>query len=85
MSEATATIRDLRINFKGVKRKIEQHGRVVITDNGKPSYILIAAPPVEPPERPAVPDYYELLVKHQPKPLTDDQARELHEENRGDR
>lgn len=84
MSDATATIRELRTNFKLVKRKIEQHGKVLITDNGVPSYEITAATPKESDARPPVPDFYALLVKHQPKPLTAEQARALHEENRGD-
>jgi hypothetical protein len=85
MGDSTATIRELRTNFKAVKRKIEKHGRVLITDNGVPSYVISAAPPLEPENRPPVPDYYALLLKHQPRPLTAEQACALHEENRGDR
>ena len=38
MSTATATIRELRTDFRAVKRKLEQHGSLVITDNGVPRY-----------------------------------------------
>jgi antitoxin (DNA-binding transcriptional repressor) of toxin-antitoxin stability system len=85
MSDATATIRELRTNFKAVKRKIEQHGKVTITDNGVPSYTITAAPPVQMQKRPPLPNYYARLLKRRPKPLTAEQARALHEENRGER
>jgi antitoxin (DNA-binding transcriptional repressor) of toxin-antitoxin stability system len=85
MSDATATIRELRTDFKSVKRKIEQHGKVVITDNGVPSYEITVATAKQSDPAPPVPDFYALLVKHQPTPLTAEEARALHEENRGDR
>ena len=40
MSAQTATIRELRTDFRSVKRKIEQHGGIVITDHGEPAYLL---------------------------------------------
>lgn len=85
MGDATVTIRELRTNFELVKRKIEQHGKVVIMHNGLPSYEITAAAPKQPDTRRPVRDFYGLLVKHQPRPLTAKQARALHEENRGDR
>ena len=84
MDEATATIRELRTDFRSVKRKIEQHGKVVITDHGEPSYVLQALPPNARPNGP-LPDYYARLLKRQPKALTDVQSRQLWEEERGDR
>jgi len=79
------SIRELRLNFRAVKRKIEEYGKVLITDNGVPSYIITAAPQEEKKERRPLPDYYAILLKHQPKPLTAEQAKSLHDENRGDR
>jgi antitoxin (DNA-binding transcriptional repressor) of toxin-antitoxin stability system len=84
MSKATASIREIRTNFRSVKRKLEAHGEVVITDNGVPSFLLKTLP-AAPVKRRPMPDYYARLVKLQPKPLSAEAARKLHEENRGDR
>jgi antitoxin (DNA-binding transcriptional repressor) of toxin-antitoxin stability system len=79
-----ATIREIRTNFRSVKRKVEAHGEVVITDNGVPRFLLKSLP--TPPAKPAqAPDYYARLLKSQPRALSVQQARQLHEENRGDR
>jgi antitoxin (DNA-binding transcriptional repressor) of toxin-antitoxin stability system len=84
MTENTATIRELRTDFRSVKRKIEQHGEIIITDNGDPAYVI---KPVaqERKRRAAAPDYYARLVEIMPKPMTEEDARQLHEENRGER
>ena len=84
MSTATASIRELRTDFRAVKRKIEEFGRVIITDNGEPAYVMEPAAPAAKKQLP-LPDYYARLLKEQPVPLTAGQARRLHEENRGDR
>lgn len=80
MTEAMATIRELRLNFREVKRKMEQHGRVLITDHGKPLYQLNRLE-----EQPAttapLPDYYGRLRRQRSLTARDTQA--LHEENRG--
>ena len=83
MAENTATIRELRTDFRSVKRKIEQHGEIIITDNGDPAYVM---KPVDrkPERRVAAPDYYARLIEIMPRPLTEEEARQLHEENRGD-
>ena len=80
MSAATASIRELR----AVKRKLEEFGRVTITDNGEPAYVMEPVAPSAKKQRP-LPDYYARLLKEQPVPLTAEQSRRLHEENRGDR
>jgi antitoxin (DNA-binding transcriptional repressor) of toxin-antitoxin stability system len=81
---STATIRELRIDFRSVKRKIEEHGEIVITDRGEPSY-LIKSIPRKPSKRTSMPDYYGRLVKRQPKPLPLAETREFWQEERGDR
>lgn len=78
----TATIRELRLNFGAVRRKVEEAGSVVITDNGIPSY-LIKALPKQKNKRPALPDYAAHLAR-QSRPLTAEETRALHQENRGD-
>jgi len=84
MTANTATIRELRTDFRAVKRKIEMHGEIIITDNGDPAYVIR---PVRrsPKQKPAAPDYYARLVEIMPKPLTEEEAWHLHEVNRGDR
>ncbi len=85
MSTATATIRELRTDFRSVKRKIEQHGEIIITDNGDPAYVIkpIEAPPQ--PKKARMPDYYARLLKRQPKPMSEEAAREFWEEERAGR
>lgn len=83
MSSNTATIRELRTDFRAVKRKIEQHGEVVITDHGEPAYLL---KPVAPPCARRVPplDHYARLLKRQPKPMSADETRRFWQEERRD-
>ena len=84
MSTATASIRELRTDFRSVKRKIEEFGRVTITDNGEPAYVMEPVVPTAK-KQPPLPDYYARLLEEQPVPLTAGQSRGLHEENRSDR
>ena len=79
-----ATIRELRTDFRAVKRKIEQHGEVVITDHGEPAYLLKLLPP-SPAKRSRPLDYYARLLKRQPKPIPAEETRRFWEEERGDR
>ncbi len=81
MRDQTTTIRELRTDFRSVKRKIEQHGELVITDRGEPAYLLKALP--RPQKRAtAMPNYYRRLRKRQPIPLTAEQTRQLWDEER---
>ncbi len=81
---ATASIRELRTDFRAVKRKLEEFGRIIITDNGEPAYVMEPVAPTAK-KQPPLPDYYARLLAEQPVPLTAEQSRQLHEENRGDR
>ena len=63
---------------------MENQGKVVITDNGVPSY-LIQALPQQTKKRKKMPDFYARLVKQQPKMISKEVMEQLHEENRGDR
>jgi antitoxin (DNA-binding transcriptional repressor) of toxin-antitoxin stability system len=84
MIESTATIRELRTDFRSVKRKIEQHGEIVITDHGTPAFVL--KPVIRPPLKRGRPlDYYARLLKRQPKPMPAAETRRFWEEERGDR
>jgi len=85
MIKATVSIREIRTDFRGVKRKLEEHGSVVITDNGVPSYEL--KPLVKPNQtkRVPLPDYYGRILKRQPKPMSEKATREFWDYERGDR
>ena len=77
-------VADLRNQFPKVRKLIETEGEVVLTEKGKPRYRLTAyAPPSvkEPPPK----DYMERLSRHQPRAMSSEEARALHEDNRGDR
>lgn len=84
MSDTTATIRELRTDFRSVKRKIEQHGEVVITDNGEPAYVLKTLPR-KPKGRPPLPNYYTRLLEQRTKPMSKEETRVFWEEERGGR
>ena len=84
MDDAISTIRELRTDFRAVKRKIERHGKVVITDRGEPAYVLQALPRQT---RSGAPprDYLDRLLRRQPVPMSASATRRLLEEERGDR
>jgi antitoxin (DNA-binding transcriptional repressor) of toxin-antitoxin stability system len=84
MGEQTVTIRELRTDFRSVKRKIEQHGGVVVTDRGEPAYLLQPLPRKARAPGP-MPDYLARMRLRQPRPLTAEQTRRLWEDERGDR
>jgi antitoxin (DNA-binding transcriptional repressor) of toxin-antitoxin stability system len=84
MRETTATIRELRTDFRAVKRKIEQYGEIVITDNGAPAYLLKLLPR-KPKDRPPLPDYYARLLEQRPQPMSNQETKEFWEEARGGR
>jgi hypothetical protein len=74
----------LRTDFRSVKRKMEQHGEIVITDRGAPAYVL--KPVIRAPPKRARPfDYYARLLKRQPKPMPAVETQRFWEEERGDR
>lgn len=81
---STASIRDLRNHFPKVRKLLEAEGEVLLTESGAAKYRLTAyvAPTAKKP--PAV-DYWARLTALQPKPISAEAARALHEENRGDR
>ena len=81
---ATATIRDLRTRFPRLKDMIAREGEVIVTDRGRPAYVLrpYAGPPAK---RSGKVDYFARLKAHQPRPLSAEAARDLDQANRGDR
>ena len=78
------SIRDLRLKFPEIRRQIQEHGEVIITDNGIPSYLLKGLPK-QPAPNPAPVDYWARLVAQQPVPMSTEEAQALLDENRGDR
>jgi antitoxin (DNA-binding transcriptional repressor) of toxin-antitoxin stability system len=84
MAEPTVTIRELRTDFRSVKRKVEQHGQVVVTDRGEPAYELKALPRKRT-ERPPLPDYYVRLLEQRPHPMSPEETQSFWGEERGDR
>lgn len=83
MKSNTATIRELRTDFRAVKRKVEEHGEVIITDRGQPAYILKDLPPT-PAHKSPLPDYYARLLKRQPRQLSSTATVRFWEEERGE-
>ena len=80
----TATVRDLRTKFPKLKAIIAKEGELVVTDHGRPAYVLRAftAPA---PKRPARVDYFARLKARQPRPLSRAASRALDEHDRGER
>jgi antitoxin (DNA-binding transcriptional repressor) of toxin-antitoxin stability system len=82
VSIKVATIRELRTNFRAVKRKIEEYGEVTITDHGAPAYVIRSLP--APAKKAATsPDYYARLLEYQPKCMSEEETRQFWEEERG--
>ena len=80
MNAPTATIRELRTDFRSVKRSLELHGEVVITDHGEPAYVLKSLPQRPGKRAASPPDCYARLLKRQPKPLSAEATRQFWEE-----
>jgi antitoxin (DNA-binding transcriptional repressor) of toxin-antitoxin stability system len=85
MSTATASIRELRTDFRLVKRKIEEHGEITITDNGQAAYVMKPVPVKPAAKRQPMPDYYARVVRRQPRAMTEEETQRFWEEERGDR
>ena len=77
----TATIRELRTDFRVVKQRIEQYGQIVITDRGQPAYVIMALRE-EPQQQSPLPDYYSRLRERQPTPLSVDATQQFWDEER---
>lgn len=82
MRKTTATIRELRTDFRSVKRRIEEYGEAVITDRGQPAYVIKLLPS-SPKKSASLPDFYARLLKRQPQPLSAEATRRFWEEERG--
>ncbi len=83
-SMATATVRDLRTRFPRLKQLVAKEGEVIVTDRGRPAYVLRAYTARRPAKRSGV-DYFARLRARQPRPLSAEASAALDEANRGDR
>ena len=81
---ATATIRDLRTRFPKVKTLVARDGEVVVTDRGRPAFVLRTYRAPAPAKVEPV-DYYARLLSRQPRPLSARASRALDEADRGER
>ena len=81
----TATVRDLRTRFPRLKRDLEREGEIIVTDRGRPAFVLrVYAPP--PKRRGSADfDYFARLRSRQPKALSARASRSLDEDDRADR
>ena len=80
----TATIRDLRTRFPKVRRLLEQEGRLIVTDRGRP--VILLQPYEEKSKRAGTSiDYYARLRRSMPKALGAAARRTLDEDDRGER
>jgi antitoxin (DNA-binding transcriptional repressor) of toxin-antitoxin stability system len=78
----TATIRDLRTKFPRFRRLVETNGEVIVTERGKPRFLLRSYH-ARASKRPPVVDFYRRLVARMPKMLTEEQSRAIDQLNRG--
>lgn len=80
----TATVRDLRTKFPKLKAIIAREGELIVTDHGRPAYVLLAFTP--PPAKGAGRvDYFARLKAHQPRPLSRLASKALDEHDRDER
>ncbi len=80
----TATLSALRHRFPKVRKLLERKGEVILMESGRARYRLIPYTAHRKKAAPRV-DYWARLTEHQPGPLTAVKARQLREENRGNR
>jgi antitoxin (DNA-binding transcriptional repressor) of toxin-antitoxin stability system len=80
----TATVRDLRTKFPKLKAIIALEGELIVTDRGRPAYVLRAFTP-KPAGRSVRIDYFARLKAKQPHPLSRAASRALDEHDRGER
>jgi antitoxin (DNA-binding transcriptional repressor) of toxin-antitoxin stability system len=80
----STSIRDLRNHLPKVRKLVETHGEVILTEKGQPRYRLtLYTPQGTVPPSPV--DYWARLNSYHPRAMTKAQSRALHGENRGDR
>ncbi len=79
-----ATIRDLRTKFPSLKRVLAREGELLVTDRGRPAYVLRSYSPPPRKSSPAV-DYLARLSDRQPRPIAASSSRALDDHERGER
>ena len=79
-----ATIRDLRTQFPRLKQVIDREGEILVTERGRPAYVLRAYRAAHRSVVEKV-DYLARLKARQPRPLSARASRALDDANRGDR
>ena len=79
-----ATIRDLRTQFPRLKQVIDREGEILVTERGRPAYVLRAYRATRHPTVGKI-DYLARLKARQPRPLSARASRALDDANRGDR
>jgi antitoxin (DNA-binding transcriptional repressor) of toxin-antitoxin stability system len=79
-----ASVRDLRTSFPRVRQLIERDGEVIVTERGKPTYILRAYQSPPNTTRKSM-DYFARLKSRQPRALSAAASRALDEADRGER
>ena len=84
MAKSTVTIRELRTDFRSVKRKLEEFGEVIVTDRGEPAYELKPLSKKSP-EPQKVTDYYARLLEQRPLPMSLKETQNFWEDERGER
>ena len=82
---ARVTIRDLRTRFPLLKALILRDGELIVTDRGRPSFVLkpYTAPAAALPRKRL--SYLKRLLARQPRPLSAAATRALDEADRGER
>ena len=81
----SASVRDLRTKFPRVRALVEREGEVVVTERGKPRYVLRAYTPPPAAAGPERVDYFARLKARQPRRISAAAARALDEADRDER
>ena len=77
-------MRDLRTQFPRLKQALAREGEILVTERGRPAYVLRAYRAARRPLSEKV-DSFARLKARQPRPLSARASRALDEANRGDR
>lgn len=86
----TATVRQLRTQFRQVRKLVEQAGEVILTERGRPAYVISEHPNRQlqravRSKKPAKFDYYARLLSNMPKPISAEASRAIDDLNRAER
>jgi antitoxin (DNA-binding transcriptional repressor) of toxin-antitoxin stability system len=64
-----ATVRDLRTQFPRLKEALAREGEILVTEHGRPAYVLRAYGAIRHPATETI-DYLARLKARQPRPLS---------------